>query len=228
MYKKLTSLYLKRIACFIPIRSGSKRIPNKNILKINNQPLIKYVCKKIIKSKLITEFYIGSDNYSYYQKIGKLKKKIQYFKRSKISSSEKSPSEEVILEFLKENKKIDILVFIQVTNPFVHHKYIDEAIAKLIYQKYDSIFSAVKSVNFLWKNKKKTTPINYNYKKRKMSQSLKGYFVENGSFYIFYRKNFIKFKNRLHGKIGVYEMPKKSIHEIDNKEDIHIVRKILS
>ena len=60
-----------------------------------------------------------------------------------------------------------------------------------------------------------------------MSQSLKGYYVENGSFYIFYKKKFLKFKNRLHGKIGVYEMPAESIHEIDTKEDLRIVKKLL-
>ena len=36
-----------------------------------------------------------------------------------------------------------------------------------------------------------------------------------------------KTKNRLHGKIGTYEMPKKSIHEIDEKEDLDLVKKIL-
>ena len=60
-----------------------------------------------------------------------------------------------------------------------------------------------------------------------MSQSLKGYYVENGSFYIFYKDKFLKYKNRLHGKIGVYKMPVESIHEIDTKEDLRIVKKLL-
>lgn len=217
----------KKIACFIPVRSRSKRIKNKNITNICGEPLIKYVCKKIIKSKLINKFYIGSDNYKIFSKIGKLKNKINFFKRSKKSSSDLASSEVVLLDFLRENKNIDILVFVQATNPFISHKYIDEAINKFIKKKYDSLLSVVESKHFLWEKKLLTKSINYNYKKRTMSQSLKGYYVENGSFYIFYKDKFLKYKNRLHGKIGVYEMPVESIHEIDSKEDLRIVKKLL-
>ena len=218
----------KKIACFIPVRSGSKRIKNKNIVDINGFPLIKYVCKNIIRSKLIDKFYIASDNLKIYDKIGNLKKKIIFFKRSKKNSTGTATSEDVLLEFLKINKDIDILVFVQATNPFINYNNIDQAITKLINQKYDSVLSVVKSKHFLWENKKITKPLNYNYKKRMMSQSLKGYYVENGSFYIFYREKFMKYKNRLHGKIGTFEMPKESIHEIDDKEDLILVKKIIA
>ena len=66
----------KKIACLIPVRSNSKRIRNKNIKKINNEPLIKYVCKNIFKSKLIDDYYIASDDYKIYNKIGNLKKNL--------------------------------------------------------------------------------------------------------------------------------------------------------
>ena len=98
----------------------------------------------------------------------------------------------------------------------------------LINKKLDSLLSVVQSKHFIWTNSKYSRPINYDFKKRKMSQSIKGYFVENGSFYIFYRKNFLKKNNRLHGKIGTYEMPKESIHEIDDLVDLKIVKKLLS
>ena len=38
----------------------------------------------------------------------------------------------------------------------------------------------------------------------------------------------MKYKNRLHGKIGTFEMPKESIHEIDDKEDLILVKKIIA
>ena len=45
---------------------------------------------------------------------------------------------------------------------------------------------------------------------------------------IIYREKFMKYKNRLHGKIGTFEMPKESIHEIDDKEDLILVKKIIA
>ena len=217
----------KKVACLIPVRSGSKRIKNKNLVKINRIPLIKFICKKIINSKKIDQFFIASDNIKIYQAIGKYKKKIDFFKRSKKSSTSNAKSEIVIEEFLKKNYDFDIIVFLQATNPFINSNYLDEAILKFEKENYDSLLSVTKSKSFLWKNKKFTKPINYNYKKRKMSQVIKGYFIENGSFYIFYKKNFLKFKNRLHKKIGTFEMSKNSMIEIDDFKDLEMARKLL-
>ena len=37
-----------------------------------------------------------------------------------------------VKEFLDKHKDIDILVFIQITNPFINHIYIDKAIKKYL------------------------------------------------------------------------------------------------
>lgn len=217
----------KKIICLIPARSGSKRIKNKNIIKINSKSLIDLVCEKVNKSKLIKYFYIASDKKKIFNNIQN-KKKFLFYKRSKKSSNGTSKTEAVILEFLKKNNNIcDILVLIQITNPFINYKIIDEAISKFIKKKYDSMLSVVESNKFIWKNKKINRPINYNIFNRPMSQNIQNYLIENGSFYIFNVKSFIKYKNRLHGKIGFYKMSKESQFEIDDLEDLKIVKKLL-
>lgn len=216
-----------KITCLIPVRSGSKRIKNKNIRKINGVPLVKYVCSKIIKSKKINRFYLASDKISIFNKLGKLKKNISFFERSKRSSYDNSHTETVIEEFLNKTNIQGIIILLQVTNPFVNHSHLDKAISLLKEKRLDCVLSAVKSKSFYWTAKKNTNPINYNFNKRKFSQDYKGHFVENGSFYIFYQKNFLKYKKRLHGRIGIYEMPKESIHEIDDKKDLQIISKLL-
>ena len=217
----------EKIACIIPARSGSKRIKNKNLTKINKKHLVEFVFNKILKSKMIDDFYLATDKKIVYDKIGKLKNKVKFFHRSKKSSTSHAKSELVLQEFLSVYKNYEIIIFVQATNPFINYLYLDDAIKKFISKKYDSLLSVTYSKNFLWKKKYPHKPINYHLKNRKMSQSLKGYFVENGSFYIFYRKNFLKFKNRLHKKIGIYEMPKETIFEIDDYDDLNIVKKLL-
>lgn len=219
---------INKVVCIIPARSGSKRIKNKNLVQIKGLPLIKLICKKIISSKLIDDFFIATDSLKIYDSIGPYKKRFKLFKRSKKSSLPNARSEVVMEEFLKTYNQFDIIVFVQLTNPFIKSVHLDKAIKKFKKFKYDSLLSVVKSKSFLWKNKKITNSINYNFRKRKMSQNLNGYFVENGSFYIFYSKNFLKYKNRLHKKIGTYEMEKSSIIEIDDYEDLKIAKKLLS
>ena len=217
----------KKIACIIPARSGSSRIKNKNLIKINNKYLIKFVFEKILKSKRINSFFLATDKKLIYNKIGKLRNKVSFFHRSKKSSTAKAKSELVLEEFLSVYKDFEIIVFVQATNIFINHFHLDNAIEKFIKKKYSSLLSDVSSKSFLWNKKYPNKPINYDFKNRKMSQNINGHFVENGSFYIFYKKNFLKHKNRLHGKIGTYEMPLESIHEIDEKEDLSIVKKLL-
>ena len=215
-----------KIACLIPLRLNSKRIKNKNFIRIKKFTLLELVYNRIVKSKYIDKFYIASEKSTKVEKFVKNKMKTYIFSRSKKSSTDNAKTEIVIKEFLKKTE-CDLIVLVQITNPFINFKYIDRAINTLSRNKYDSLLSVVKSKNFLWKNIAPTKPINYNYKNRKMSQKFKSYLIENGSFYIFYKKNFLKYNNRLHGKIGFYEMPKETQHEIDEYEDLKIIRKLI-
>lgn len=218
---------VKKIIGIIPARSGSKRIKNKNLTKIKSTPLINFISLAINRSNLIQNFYVATDKKVIFNAI-KNKEKFIFYKRSKQSATDESKTEEVILEFIKKNKKIcDVIVLIQITNPFINYRILDKAIKKFLKEKYDSMLSVSESNKFLWIKKKFTKPINYNYKKRPMTQNLNGYLVENGSFYIFNTKSFLKFKNRLHGKIGYYKMSKISEFEIDDKEDLEIIKKLI-
>ena len=50
------------IYSFIPARKGSKRIPNKNIKKLNGIPLINYTINHCLKSKFINKTFVSSND----------------------------------------------------------------------------------------------------------------------------------------------------------------------
>ena len=58
-------------------------------------------------------------------------------------------------------------------------------------------------------------------KKKKSSQ-----YNENGSFYIFSAKKFLKYKNRLFGKITHFEIPYIYSFQLDEKIDIDIINSL--
>ena len=90
-------------------------------------------------------------------------------------------------------------------------------------KKYDSLFSVIKiSDHFIWRKKNKKLNANYNYKKRPRRQNIEKKYLENGSFYIFNAEKFLKFKNRIFGKIGLYEMKKINSFQIDESNDIKL------
>ena len=57
-----------------------------------------------------------------------------------------------------------------------------------------------------------------------MRQQINKSFLENGSFYIFDKKKFLQNNCRLFGKIGIYLMKKISSFQIDDFEDVEIVK----
>ena len=78
------------------------------------------------------------------------------------------------------------------------------------------------------KKKNKLKSLNYNYKKRPMRQFINNNNIfENGSFYIFTISKFLKFKNRLFGKIGNYLMPENRSLDIDEKKDFKLAKTLL-
>jgi N-acylneuraminate cytidylyltransferase len=83
------------------------------------------------------------------------------------------------------------------------------------------MLSVVRQKRFIWDrdDKKGAIPTNYDYNARPRRQEFPGYFVENGAFYITTRKGLLQTQNRLNGKIGLYEMPSYTYHELDDQED---------
>ena len=49
----------KKIILIIPVRMGSKRLKNKNILPINKMPMFVYVAKEAVKSKFKIKFVLA-------------------------------------------------------------------------------------------------------------------------------------------------------------------------
>ena len=118
-----------------------------------------------------------------------------------------------------------MIVGLQPTSPIRSSKSLDLAIEKFKKKSLDSLFSAQRISNhFIWKSTLRGLKANYNYSKRPMRQDIEEKYLENGSFYIFNSKKFLKKKCRLFGKIGVFIMNKVQSLEIDDREDLHLIR----
>lgn len=207
-------------------RGGSKGIKFKNMHKVNGKPLIFWTIKHCLNSKKIDSVWVSSDSdkiLSYSKKIG-----AQTIKRPKIFSNDKASSESAwyhaIQEIEKKNFHFNNIVGLQPTSPMRKNDDLDKAIKLFISKKYDSLFTVQKiHHNFTWSKTKTKIVADYSYKFRKRRQELPEKYIENGSFYIFKKKQFIKYKNRLFGKLGIYKMSKIHSFEIDDLVDIKII-----
>tara|TARA_A100001388_G_scaffold250969_1_gene212567 strand:+ start:559 stop:1245 length:687 start_codon:yes stop_codon:yes gene_type:complete len=220
-----------KIISIILARGGSKQIKNKNLIKINNKPLIFYTIKECLRSNLINETWVSSDN----ENILKYSKKIgaKVIKRPKIFSKDNTSSESSwyhAINYLKKKVNFEIVVAPQVTSPKRPKHVFDRAIKYFKRKNLDSLMS-VSEINppNMWvklKNSDKLKIKNHNlYRGR---QSFQKTFNENGSFYIFKASEFLKFKNRLFKKIGAYKIDKKFSFEIDDLDDLKIIKRLFN
>ena len=206
----------------VPIRSGSKGIPNKNIKTLAGKPLVWWVLNSLEQSK-INKIIVSTDP-EYKQIIKSFKfSKLEIYNRNKKNSTDVSSTEDVLLETISNLKLVDDIMLVQATSPLTTFKDINEGIK--LYNNYDSILSVVKQKRFIWNSEGKS--LNYNYKLRPRRQDWNGYLVENGAFYINHSSNILRDKNRLSGKIGLYEMDEKTYYEIDSLDDWNIIENLI-
>ena len=87
-----------RIVALIPARSGSKRVPDKNIKLLLGKPLLSYAIDSAVNCKLVNDVYVSSDS-KHYLDIGK-QFGAKPCLRSTSTATDESNMRDVVDEFL--------------------------------------------------------------------------------------------------------------------------------
>ncbi len=209
-----------KVTAFVPIRSGSKSIPDKNIKKFFGKPLVYHVLFALQNSVEVNEIVLATDCDEYAKIASDFGfSKLKIYKRLPENAQDTSSTESVMLEYIyRENiSDDDLFILAQATSPFTTSNDIDNAVRQLIYSSKDSLLSCVRTKRFFWGQN--GVPINYDYQNRPRRQDFEGIFMENGAFYINKVSSIIRNKNRLSGVIEIYEMPEYTALELDEPED---------
>ena len=89
---------------------------------------------------------------------------------------------------------------------------------------FDSIVSVTETHHMFWNAKGPLYDIN---NRERRQDSIKRY-LETGSFFITSKKNLMKSRNRLSGKIGLIEIPKHRSIDIDTIDDLKIAELMIN
>ena len=216
------------ITAFIPVRGGSKSIPQKNIKNFCGKPLVYWNIVALQDCKKIDEIIVATDS----EEIKKVVQnfhfdKVKIYNRSVENASDTASTESVILEYLNQAnlQENDIFMLVQATSPLTETKHFDEALEIYRQNNYDSMLTCVRNYRFFWNEDGVSK--NYDYQNRPRRQNFKGELMENGAFYINTVGNILRDKNRLSGKIGIYEMPEYTATEIDEPDDWAILENLM-
>jgi len=204
----------------IPVRGGSKRIPDKNIVELCGKPLVHYVIEeslKVTKNVFIStdsrEIKSVCENYD-----------VTIIDRPKELSTDTASTNSVISHFL-QNRDIKHFACVQATSPLLTAEYLRKGFESFKNAEYDSIISAYEAKEFYWN--KSGIPINFDIGQKPRTQDMQSRYVENGAFYMTSKKSFLENNNLVNGKVGFVLMSKIDSVDIDGYEDLEIATAIL-
>lgn len=212
---------------FIPVRGGSKSIPLKNIMPFAGKPLVYWTAKAMEDAEEISKVVVATDSDEIKQTVLSFGfSKLEVYDRDPENALDDSSTENVMLEYLDKTplNSDDFFVLVQATNPFITSKDVKNAFELLNSKQVDSLLTCVRFKRFFW-NEDGTT-INYDHEARPRRQNFDGTLMENGAFYISKIADVLRSKNRLSGKIGIYEMPEYTAFEIDEPDDWNIMEQL--
>ncbi len=111
---------MKKVA-FIPARSGSKRIPHKNIKNLGGHPMLAYSIRSAIDSKIFESVICATDSEEYAEVAVKYGAEVPFL-RSQTISDDKSPDIEwvtwMLTELANKGRSYDIFSILRPTSPF--------------------------------------------------------------------------------------------------------------
>ena len=228
------------VICFIPARSGSTRVKNKNIRLINKKPLIYWSVFKAIKSKQFDKIIFSSDSIEYFKIL------LKYLKKDKLKHEnvvfdkriiEHSKTKSKIFDYIKFDlikkfnlKKKDLLVQMLPTCPLRSVKTIKKAINYSIINN-KNVFSACEydfHIKFSfslrgddWISVFKNSPmLNGNTQ----SQSQKNYYHPNGVINCLYVGSLSKSTKSIYDRALPFIVPRSESFDLDTEDDLKVLR----
>lgn len=131
--------------CIIPARSGSKRIPRKNIKPFLGKPIMAYSIEAALESGLFDEVMVSTDDEEFAEVARKYGAKVPFYRGAE-TASDYATTRDVLIEVLNRYEERGVqferMACIYSTAPFVTAHRLREAFAKL--EDFDCVYPVVR------------------------------------------------------------------------------------
>lgn len=187
---------MQTIAAIIPVRAGSRRIPDKNILPFGDSNLLIHKIRQLKQVKDLTEIVVSSDSdlmleMAKNEGVNTHKREIEYADEKTMSFSE------VVAYCAEFATTCEHIMWSPCVCPIVDSDVYSKAI--LLYKEkvlklnqFDSLASFKEIKEFLWNE---NGPVNYGLREKHVpSQNLPNYYSIINGFYLYSREKMIKDK----------------------------------
>ena len=220
---------LKDLLIIIPAKERSIRLKNKNIYNVKGKKLIEYTLDLINEMGLNKNCFISTDSKKIIQIVKK--NKLKFILRPKKLSNSKASTESVIIHSIKKidpnNQKYKWVLTLQLTSPLRSKNTLKKSFKLAMSKKYDSIISLTVNRGYFWLKMKNDRFKKYLKIASRRQQERNNLLEETGSVYLNNIKKLIKSKSVINGRIGAVITKKKEALDINDINDIEILKSYL-
>lgn len=219
---------MTKISAVIPVRKGSRRLPNKNILPFGTSNLLIHKIRQLKQVKGLDEVVVSSDSDEMLEMARN--ENVKTHKREPQYCDDISKTFNEVIENVAQNIDCDILMWTPCVCPLVEIKTYEAVIEKykeLIIDKkeYDSLVTAKIFKEYLWNE---NGPINYNFQSAHViSQNLPDWYVLTNGIYMMDRNEILKTKYFIGKNPYKFILSKQQAVDIDDVEDFKIAKALL-
>ena len=210
------------IVAVILARGGSVGIPRKNVIDFAGKPLITWTISQVQRAG-ISRIYVSTDDAEISRIAEGAGAKI-VARPAELAGNSASGDESVIhvIDGLNLSPET-VVVMPQVTSPLRLPEHITEAVSLIASGAADSVFTANRVDDIcVWEITDSPKSVTYDYQNRGTRQERLVTVVENGSVYCTSVEAIRSSGNRLSGRIHASLMPKWTMPEIDEPEDVRL------
>ena len=215
---------------FTIIKEDSKRIPNKNFIEVNGQPLWWHLLSELegldITVNTDSQKFVKQLDESNLKSIRVIKRHQKHIDWENDKSINSSPVEDMLFEFCEKLDGTEIVVLTHITSPFLKKQTIFDAVEMLQNdQNAKSIHSVQKIQDFVWvKEGNETKAVNFQTDKVQRTQDLSPIFVSKGAFFIAKAEDILKQRKRLPLPLIYFSLDHIQSIEIDNYDDLDFAK----
>lgn len=218
---------------FTYIKESSERVKDKNFQLIGNNPLWK-ICLYKLKDENV---YVDTDSEVVLQEcnsddklsnITAYRRNLEHIQIEEDPNIKQSPALLMVKRFLDEHvtDENEVIVLTHVTSPFLKVETIRDAVKIYEQNNYEFVHSTHSVKDFAWL-KNDSNPINFNDKVVQRTQDLDPIVFSNGAFFIFTKKVFLQYQNRLGKNNYFYNLSVLESIEIDTEEQLELCKIIM-
>jgi len=213
------------VSALIPVRSGSRRIVNKNAQIVGGHSLLESCIFRLQKTDTVNRVIVGTDSDVLATIASEAGAEVVW--REGVCCDETVASANMMIADFVSKVDTDVVMWTHCTNPFVSSKTYERALesfSEALSKGYDSLLSVVELKEHLWGPNQ--LPLNYNpYQKRHpLASELPAYYKQTGAFFIqlheTIKKNHYFFANRPF----LFKTTELESVDINTPEDLELAR----